>query len=378
MRCGTDLIRGCDDYDGGEGMMISTLDTDISKRISRYEATRRRGSDFLLANVAGDGEIADAGRPRISYYRVPWALQVCGETGAAMRTLDWIERTRLGNDGCFNAAVPWDAAANREVNTYPETCLAYGAMLLRRFDIARRAMSFASQFQDPVTGGVYMNREETGPDGRQLLFPTCQYGMSAVISGRIDDALRVGEWLERLWNAQPELPDRLYTIWTRAGGLATTIPPGENVRHYVNESQDARQHHYNGGIAAACLSHLYMVTGEERWLTLAREYQRFSMETTDRQFEVRQVCKSAWGSGLISLASGDASYLDWLIKMGDWFTEIQEADGRWSNSAYFEPHPPLAHQIEITAEFVVHLDTLIAALSVINARNQAMATNESV
>ena len=92
------------------------------------------------------------------------------------------------------------------------------------------------------------------------------------------------------------------------------------------------------------------------------------MESTERQFEVRQVCKSAWGSGLITLATGDDSYLPWLIRMGDWFTEIQEADGRWSNSAYIEPDPPLAHQIEATAEFVVHLDTLIAALSAISAR----------
>jgi hypothetical protein len=96
------------------------------------------------------------------------------------------------------------------------------------------------------------------------------------------------------------------------------------------------------------------------------------METTERQFETKQVCKSAWGSGLISLASGDASYAPWLIKMGDWFTAGQEADGRWSNSAYLDPTPPLAHQIEATSEFVVHMDTLIAALSAIDAR----ASNE--
>ncbi len=348
--------------------MVAEVDINIDRKIATYEATRRSGAEFLLANVGAAGRVADSDRPRVSYYRVPWALQVCGETGAATRVLDWIERTRLDGSGRFNASVPWDAAANRGVNSYPETCLAYGAMLLRRFDIARRAMSFASQFQDQDTGGVFMNPEETGSEGRQLLFLTSQYGMSATIAGRMDEAVKAGEWLERLWQAQPELPDRLYTIWTREGGLATTVPPGEDARHYINERNEVRQMHYNGGIAAACLTHLYMATGDERWLNLAREYQRFSMESTERQFEVRQVCKSAWGSGLITLATGDDSYLPWLIRMGDWFTEIQEADGRWSNSAYIEPDPPLAHQIEATAEFVVHLDTLIAALSAISAR----------
>lgn len=341
---------------------------DPRSRIAGFEETRRRGVQFLLQCVAQDGEIADSNRARVSYYRLPWALEVSGESGVAARVNDWIDRTRIGDDGRFNAAIPWDPAANREVNTYPETCFAYGAVLSRRLDLARRTMDFASQFQDPVTGGVFMNRDETGPDGRQLLFITCQFGMTAALMGRTAEAVGVGKWLERLWNAQSDLPARLYTIWTGAGGLATSVPPGEHPRHYINESQDVRQMHYNGGIAAACLAHLYMLTGEERWIALARNYQTFSMESTALQFEVRQVCKSAWGSGLIAIATGDAGYTGWLIKMGDWFTSIQEPDGRWSNSSYLEENPPLAHQIEVTAEFVVHLDTLIAALSVVAAR----------
>lgn len=351
-------------------MVVTMEDVAIEENVARYLETRRKGCAFLLANIAADGEVADSGRPRVSYYRLPWALQVCGETAAAMRVLDWIERTRLGSDGRFNAAVAWDPVANRTVNTYPETILAYGAMLLRRFDIARRAMSFASRFQDPETGGVFMNREETGPDGRQLLFPTCQYGMSATITGRIAEAIKVGEWLERLWQAQPELPDRLYTIWTPAGGLATEVPEGEDRRHYINESGEIRQLHYNGGIAAACLTHISMATGDDRWLTLARAYQRFSMESTPGQFETKQVCKSAWGSSLISLAAGDASYAPWLIKMGDWFSAGQEVDGNWSNTAAVDPDPPLAHKIEITAEFIVHVDSLIGALGAIAGRQQ--------
>jgi rhamnogalacturonyl hydrolase YesR len=151
--------------------------------------------------------------------------------------------------------------------------------------------------------------------------------------------------------------------------LATEVPAGEDPRNYINESGEIRQLHYNGGIAAACLVHLYMATGERRWIDLAKKFQKFSMETTEGQFQTKQVCKSAWGSGLITLATRDNSYRSWLIKMGDWFTAEQEPDGRWSNTRTIEEHPPLAHQIEITAEFVVHVDTVIAALSAIDARN---------
>jgi hypothetical protein len=49
--------------------------------------------------------------------------------------------------------------------------------------------------------------------------------------------------------------------------------------------------------------------------------------------------------------------------MGDWFTSEQTADGHWDNTAQLDPASPLPHQIEITAEFVVHLDTIIGALA---------------
>jgi hypothetical protein len=335
----------------------------LADRLATYEESRRQGVDFLLRHLNSDGSPAETHPERITYYRLPWALEVSGETAAAARVLGWIAKTGFGENGALHGGIPWSSEANRSFNTYPETCLAYGAHLLRRFDIARRAMDFALQFQDPETGGAFMTREQTGPDGPQLLFLTCQLGMSAVMTGRTEAALGVGKWLRNLWDAQPELPDRLYTVWTRAGRLATEVPPGAEPRHYVNESQAIRQFHFNGGIAAACLAHIFMLTGDSEWLDLARAYLRFSMESTPDQFQTKQVCKSAWGAGLISLITNDPCYDEWLATMGDWFVAGQEADGGWSNTPYIDPNPCLADRIQVTAEFVVHMDTLIAALA---------------
>jgi hypothetical protein len=339
----------------------------LAEKIANFETARRKGVEFLLANIEPDGAVTRGGN-RVTFYRVPWALAVSGDTENAHRVLSWIEQTGLSADGEFHGGLTLTPDANRAANTYAETCLAYGAHLLRRFDLARRAMDWAARSQDPQTGGVFMDRGRTGAEDPQLVFLTAQFGMSAVICGRLDLALKVGAWFRRLWETQPDLPDRLYCVWTRAGGLATTVPAGEDPRHYVNESQEVRQFHYNGGIAAACLTHLFMATGDTAWLDLARAYQRFSMESTPRQFETKQVCKSAWGSGLLTLATDDDAYRDWLIRMGDWFAAGQEPDGHWNNTPYLDPDPPAYRQLEATAEFVVHLDTLIGALSAISAR----------
>ncbi len=347
-----------------------TATTSVSSElVARIEGSRRKGIEFLLEHIGSDGAVADATGGRVTWYRFPWALEVSGETAAANAVLGWIERTGLGSDGQFHGGMNWAPDANSTTNTYPETILAYGAWLLRRFDIARKSMEFAAQFQDPGTGGIFMTRERTGQGDPQLLFPTAQFGMSAVISGRLDLARSTGEWFVRLWNAQPELPECLYTIWT-SDGLLTDVPSDIDRRHVVQEAHQPLQLFYNGGIAASFLTQLHMATGEGKWLDYARRYQQFSMGCCPEQFETKQVCKSAWGSGLLYLATGDESYVSWIARMGEWFADGQDPDGGWSNTKALEPDPPLRHRLEITAEFVVHLDTVIAALGAAQAANR--------
>jgi hypothetical protein len=329
----------------------------IETKLAAYAAAKRRAADFLLRHLSRDGALGPVDQG-IYYYRAPWALARCGATGAATRVLAWIRERMLTPEGEIAGAASPNAGANRQANTYAETCLAFGAQLLGQYDVARRAMRFALRFQDPQTGGVLQDRRRTGPSDPQILFLTCQLGMSALLTGHHAAALAAGDFVRRLWEAQPELPDRLYTVVTRDGGLATIVPDGEDRRHYVNESQDARQYHYNGGMAAAFLVQLYLATDDAGWLDLARAYQAFSMHSTERQFEVMQVCKSAWGSALLYAATREPVYRDWTHRLGDWFVSHQHVDGHWENSRYLDPDAPLHHKLAITAEFIVHLDTI--------------------
>ena len=339
-----------------------TATRSVDEQIATYQAARRRAVEFLLAQMNDDGSIGPVDQG-LYYYRVPWAFAVSGETGPAMRVTEWIRRHMLTAEGEVAGSASPNGDANRQANTYAETCLAYGAHLLRQYDVAQRAIRFALRFQDPSTGGVYRDRERTGPDGPQIVYLTCQVGMSALITGHLAAAEAAGQFFKRLWEAQPELPARLYTIWTRSGGLATVVSSEDERRHYVNESQDVRQMHYNGGMTAAFLARLYLATGDPVWLETARGYQDFSMGSTERQFETKQVCKSAWGGGLLAAITHDPRYVDWTARMGDWFVTEQHGDGSWTNTPYLDPNPKMSGKIAITAEFIVHLDTIIGSLA---------------
>jgi hypothetical protein len=332
------------------------------QRIDTYLAAREKALAYLLAHANEDGSIGPV-EHGIYYYRAPWALALGGKTADAQRLMGWIRRQMVTAEGDFRGAPsPFDEAGSTAF-TYELSCLIYGAHLLRHFDLAQRSVDYLLRWQDPHTGGFSMNRHRTGPSGRQALYPTAQAGMACVITGRIDAAVATGRWFERLWALQPELPDRLYTVYAQEEGLVRDHYAPEERKLYVNEAQQAQEYHYNGGIAAAFLCQLYAATGDGTWLALARRYQSFSMGSTTRQFEVMQVCKSGWGGALLYHATGEEQYRAWAIRLGDWFVSRQHADGHWSQSAYLAPTPTTAQNLEITAEFVVHVDAIAGALA---------------
>ena len=126
-----------------------------------------------------------------------------------------------------------------------------------------------------------------------------------------------------------------------------------------------KKHRYNtfdwtvGGIAAAFLCRLYMVDPQPSYAEVAREFMAFSTQCTPRQFDYAQVCKSGWGAALLYQITGAPEYRDWALHLGDWFADTQRADGSWA----WDPDPSIGQTIELTAEFVAHVDTIIGCLA---------------
>jgi hypothetical protein len=308
-----------------------------------------------------DGSIGPV-QERLYYYRVPWTLAMMGEVQAASRVLDWISQKMFTDEGGVEGVSP-QGVFDERYGSYPLACLLVGATLLRRFDIVYPGTRHLLTWQDPHTGGMYNNRANMTAAGEQELFPACQVGMTFVMTGQIEAAVRAGQWVKQLWGLQPDVEHMLYHVYTPAQGLVMDYPPDQQAL-YVTLKDHPWQFHYNGGIAAAFLTMLHMATGEGEWLDLARDYQAFSMTTDRCQFQSMQTCKSGWGSGLLYVATRRQEYRDWTVRMGDWFVANQYEDGHWENTKHWVPEPTDADNIEITAEFVMHLANLISYLSV--------------
>ncbi len=324
--------------------------------IQRLTETKRRGAEWLLARVGPDGAIQPSNEG-FRYYRLPWTLTVAGHTQAATAVCGWIREYMLTADGDFDRGHRrlYDAYA------YRNATLVYGAHMARQFDLSTRGLDFILTMQDRRSGGFSNDRDPDGTLGDVMDLPyTCGCGLACIALGRLDAAREVYRFLNRVWNAQTEVPERLYYSFSRQRQAVITEYDEQDAFWHIVESQEPRPQRWTvGGLSAAFLCRLYMVDPNPEYVALARDFQQFSIQSTPRQFEFPQVCKSGWGAALLYQVTGEEQYATWAVKLAHWFADTQTDDGSWS----FDSDPTEGRTLELTAEFVAHVDTIIGCLA---------------
>ncbi|MBS1861431.1 MAG: hypothetical protein JSS68_06925 [Actinobacteria bacterium] len=352
--------------------MTQTAEMTEAEMIEELRQVRERGRGWLLSKIGEDGEPA-AAQVRNGYYRMPYVLAVLGEREAAATVMSWIERNALTADGDLREGVPRDAFVDRWA-TYPHALLAVGAWMLERFDTALALVeTMASGFQDPETGGAYMERPEART-GRQFIFPTASMGLAGLTVGRRDVADAVFGWFKRLWDAQPDLPDVLYPSWGPDG--LRTVADRDDEFWTIVDFRRPRQAFYNPGISAAFLSKYFMVTREPRAKEIATSMLELSANGTDDQYnfhESMQICKFGWGSAMAAEIDPGGPERSHLLRMARWYVESQGEDGSWVPSSFLVAEPNDSHGIEKTAEHTLWVSFMLASLAAGDRRGPVAA-----
>jgi hypothetical protein len=330
------------------------------ERLAAYEATRSRASSWLLSHLNDDGSLGDP-REGWFFYRAPWTFSLVGESGAASAICGWIRRNMLTADGRIDGPfrVVQDAWA------YRDSALIVGAQMAGQYDLSHGLMPELLRWQDPRSGGFANDRIDGAMGDDQSIPYASGPGFAALATGDFDTARAVAGFLQRIWDAQPDLPDRFFYDWSRSRQSPTTTFTDESRFWYVVENQSDRNQRWTiGGIAAGFLCRLYLADPRPEYLALARRYQAFSMAATDAQFKYGPVCKSGWGSSLLYEVTGEPEYEAWTYRMGDWFVETQAPEGYWPplGAGAEGSGPPLGALIHNALEFTMHVDTIIAGL----------------
>ena len=324
--------------------------------IDRLARSKLRGAQWLLTHLHAQGRVATVDEG-FRFYRLPWSLTISGHTEAATAVCAWIREHMFTHEGDFDGGY----RQLRDAYAYRNATLIYGAHMARQYDLSSRGLRFVLQMQDDLSGGFANDRNVDGTLSDVMDVPyTCGCGLACIAVGQLDPARAVYKFLQKVWSEQDELPDRLYYSFSRDQQAVITTYNNKNAFWHVVESQQGQPQRWTvGGIAAAFLCRLYMVNSNPAYLSLARNYQQFSIDSTPQQFEFPQVCKSGWGAGLLYQLTGEPVYSQWATKVGDWFINTQAPDGSW----VFDPNATEGQILELTAEFVAHIDSIIGCLA---------------
>jgi hypothetical protein len=353
-------VRSCAADDNARVTQLAAPPVQAARldRLAAYREARRKGVVWLLRHLNADGSIGDP-TTGFSYYRAPWAFTVVGETEAALAVSAWIRRNLVTPDGEIDG--PYRVFD--EWSTYRDATLVVGAQLASQYDLSVGLWPGILRRRDPSSGLFANDRLPDGSwsDALDVSAVGPGVGFAALAVGDLTTARGIADFLGRLWDVQDELPDRIHHVWSRRrqAPIRAADPEFRAPIMLLDRRQDSSQHWFFGGICAAFLCRLFMADPRPEYLALARRYQDFAIGSTDGQFNWPAACKGSWGSSLLWQLTGDAEYEEFTLRMGDWYVERQEPDGWW--------HPlveeTLGDVIEITLEFVMHLDTLIGALA---------------
>ncbi|HLB24517.1 MAG TPA: hypothetical protein VJP07_10515 [Dehalococcoidia bacterium] len=323
--------------------------------ISRLEESRERGVEYLMAQQRADGAIGNPEKEGLGpYYKTLWALTCAGRVAEANRLASWITQDLLTDEGDF--AGPLRGSLFDRSYAYPNAWLIIGAHKLGRYDISRRGMEFLLLLHHE-TGGFRVERDNE--DAVQDVLNTAQGGNACLTTGHVTEAKGVGRFLRTVYEAQPDPAHELFFVYKPGQGLRTSFPDERQKMHSIRHDTP-RQAYFNMGIAAAFLARLALTTGDASWSVLGRDYLQLAFNALDEMYETAQVGKVGWGAALVYQTTGDEKMRQLATRVGEAMAAQQTDTGGWDNTGGYVND---AIRTEVTAEFVVLLDEMIAGLA---------------
>ncbi len=318
----------------------------------KYRNAADRGINWICEQVNPDGTVNPVEKGAFAYYKLPWALAMAGRIDESAKVLRWIVDESMADDGDFKC----DARSKFHLDyyAYENAWIVLAAHLLGLFDVAAKGWAHIESFQDPRTGGICSRSPyDSESNGLEDALSSAWVPCVGLHLGKLDMAVKAADFLQMIWDTQPDIAAQFYFGWRPNGGFVTTKPPQEPAERDVRISTTEPENwHYITGAQVAFLAKLYLVTNDSDHLALAKRMREFGLACHDDLLESDSAGKFGYGNAYLFRATGEAQYLETALRCADYLSADQQPEGCWMRGG-----KPTASS---TSEFCVWLMSLLA------------------
>lgn len=325
-----------------------------------YRESVGKGIDWIVSQINPDGSVNPAEKGSFAYYKLPWALILAGRPREAAKILRRIATDTMTEEGDF--LTDKRQKFHLDYYTYENAWLVLAAQLLSLFDVATRGWSYIERFQDPNTGG-FCSKHPYDPKADHVEDPlstawACNVGLHL---GKVERACKAADFLQRIWDIQPDIENSFFYYWRPGGGLVLTRPAEEpEDRYFRINASEPENWYYILGAQIAFLAKLYLVTRDQKHLDLAKRIQAFGMRCHEDLFHSDSAGKFCYANTHLYYATGEARFLDVAKRCADYLVSDQQIEGCWMRGG-----KPTASS---TAEFCVWLISLLYVTDIVDLR----------
>jgi hypothetical protein len=341
--------------------------------IVKTEKTIQKGLSWLVANDKG----IDGMRDYSAHYKAPYLYAVTGLRERARKYADLLSSGYLKGDGDFRTTETvkgWEhlpsSPANRYI--YGNGWTVAGLQKIGAHRTVRAALGFLSTFQDPELGGFYSRFDvERKTIDRTVLdtSSTCSATLALLACAQFDRAVRGGEFLLRMIDAQPEKERFFFTSWEKGKGVLTDVFHDENAAAIRGRKHFCVSTEHNAlyemvwfiGMPIKILAMVYELTGERKYLQGAEALFAFFNRLSEERWHNNSGTKVMWGAAELYRQTGGKEYRDAAVRILEWLVDSQLESGVWVHSLWYKSieEQPFQATLDLVQEYVSEFSDVI-------------------
>ncbi len=336
-------------------------------------------------HAVSPAELDDPHFVALGLYKALVAYHATGRTSAAIDLMSALERgvsstgdfhpgaqltfgQALTNHGAHRGSNLYVAAFNSALDlarNYRNAWFAWGAHLSGATQVANAGLDGLEKTMHPRLGAVPNSSAAWAQQPVYALGTNASCANAFLASGRIDAAVRVGEFMRGLIMAQPDDASLLSLACNGSGQPLRPQEVVQGIAHklYFLHPGQLGQVYWPLGFTIKVLAQLYRETGQSAWLDPAQRIAQWLKRCTDESTSSISSAKIGLGAGAMFAATGDRIWSDMAVRALQTIVRTQTPQGIWMRPDFPAWLPqPLLVSVDTSIERMYYLTQVPAAL----------------